>query len=319
MHDSRYAYAQLMITHNDKIMSLFAKVHTTSNKHSSPSEHLFGRMSLLTQARRLILLLLASALISGCSPKRKSNGIDPNLANQQVQELYTKAKRALDAGNYSFAIEYYRALEAAFPFGEYTEQAKLDMIFAFDKTQQIEKAIEASDNFISLYPTHKNVDYAYYMKGVASFEKKTGRVDRFIKGSNGSVRDPKPLNDSMQAFDELLKRYPDSIYADDAKQRIVYLRNALAERELAVAQFYYDNETYVAAVNRCKHIVYRYETSPAVEGALKLMEKAYVEMGLNDLAKSTHAILLENFPNNDKSVYKKKRGFFKSLNPFGKD
>ncbi len=267
---------------------------------------------------KLLTLLLAAAIISGCSGKKKNSAVNTELAQQQqVQELYAKAKKALDAGNYSFAIDYYRALEAAFPFGEYTEQAKLDMIFAFDKTQQVDRAISAADNFISLYPTHQNVDYAYYMKGVASFEKKSGKIDRYLKGGKGSIRDPKPYNDSMEAFEELLKRYPQSKYADDAKQRIVFIRNALAKRELAVAQFYFNNRTYVAAVNRCKHIIYRFETSPSVEPALILMEKAYVEMGLDDLAESTHKVLLENFPDNQKEVYKKKKGFFSRLNPFG--
>lgn len=314
--NSRYAYAQLMITHNDNVMSFLTALSSFSFSGQKNTKVSRSSSHGLTHA---LVLIMATAVISGCSAKRKSGGIDQDLAQQQVQELYGKAKRALDSGNYSFAIDYYRALEAAFPFGEYTEQAKLDMIFAFDKIEQIERAVEAADNFISLYPTHKNVDYAYYMKGVASFEKKTGRVDKYIKGSAGAVRDPKPYKDSMEAFEELLKRYPSSKYAPDARQRMVYIRNALAERELAVAQFYYDNRTYVAAVNRCKHIVYRFETSPAVEGALILMEKAYVEMGLSDLAASTHDVLLENFPDNNKEVYKKKKSFFGRLNPFGKD
>lgn len=319
-----------MITHNDNFMSLLTVLSSfISVPRAKRSEMSFRPTNASALApissnsgfsnrgiTKLAIFLLSAVIISGCSPKQKNGGIDQNLARQQVEELYSKANKALGAGNYSFAIDHYRALEAAFPFGEYTEQAKLDMIFAFDKTQQPEKAIEAADNFISLYPTHKNVDYAYYMKGVATFEKKAGRVDKFIKGSNGSVRDPKPYKDSMDAFEELLKRYPDSKYADDSKQRIVYIRNALAERELAVAQFYFDNKTYVAAVNRCKHIVYRFETSPAVEGALKLMEKAYVEMGLTDLAQSTHEVLLDNFPNNQKGIYKKKKSLFGRLNPF---
>lgn len=288
----------------------------TQAMQTKPSRVSRARQSISQSLLRGTLLLLAVALISGCSGKKKNQGVNQDLAKQQVEELYSKAKRALDSGNYSFAIDYYRALEAAFPFGEYTEQAKLDMIFAFDKTQQPDKAIEAADNFISLYPTHKNVDYAYYMKGVATFEKKSGRIDKFIKGNKGSVRDPKPYKDSMDAFEELLKRYPQSAYADDAKQRMVFIRNALAKRELAVAQFYFDNQTYVAAVNRCKHIIYRFETSPAVEGALKLMEKSYVEMGLDDLAASTHEVLLANFPDNEKGIYKKKKGFFGRLNPF---
>lgn len=264
----------------------------------------------------LISLLLAAALIAGCSSKNKDTGINQDYAQQQVEELYNKGKKALNIGNYIFAIDYYRALEASFPFGEYTEQAKLDMIYAFNKTQQSDKAIKAADNFISLYPTHKNVDYAYFMKGVATFEKKASRLDKYIKGNKQGLRDPKPYQDSLNAFNELLKRFPESKYAEDAKQRIVYIRNALANRELAVAQFYFDNKTYVAAVNRCKHIIYRFETSPAVEGALVLLEKSYIEMGLNDLATSTRGILLANFPDNNSQVHKKKENFFDKLNPF---
>jgi len=261
------------------------------------------------------VLLLASA-ISACGGNKKKGGIDQNLAQQQLEDLYNKGKQALDRGNYSFAVEYYRALEAAYPYGELTEQAKLDMMFALDKNNQVEQAVAAADNFIKLYPTHKNVDYAYYMKGVASFEKKAGRLDKFIKGGRKTIRDPKPLRDSQSAFEELIKRYPDSVYADDAKQRIVFIRNALAERELHVAEFYFQNETYVAAVNRAKTIVFKYETSPAVEGALVLMEKAYIEMGLTDLATSTRQVLIDNFPNNKETYQKKRKGIFARLNPF---
>ena len=267
---------------------------------------------------KLILVLCLATTVSACGGNKKKGGIDEDLAKQQLQELYNKGKEALDKGNYGFAIDYYRALEANYPYGELTEQAKLDMMFAFDKTNQIEKAVAAADNFIKLYPTHKNVDYAYYMKGVASFEKKAGRIDKFIKGGQGgkAIRDPKPLRGSQNAFEELIKRYPDSIYTSDAEQRIVFIRNALAERELYVAQFYFESETYVATVNRCKTIIYKYETSPAVEGALILMEKAYIEMGLDKLAVSTRKVLAENFPQTDRTQYKKKKGFFSRLNPF---
>lgn len=267
-------------------------------------------------ARKLLCLMIFSALLVGCAGKKKTQ---ENLAQQQVEQLYNKGKSALNSGNYQFAIDYYRALESNFPYGEYTEQAKLDMIFAFDKSNQIKEAVEAAENFIRLYPTHKNVDYAYYMKGVASFEKKQGRVDRFMKGGKSVIRDPEPLRDSLNAFNDLITRYPNSVYTPDARQRIVYIRNQLAERELGVAQFYFDAKTYVATVNRCKSIIYQYETSPAVEGALVLMEKAYLEMGLEDLAASTHAVLVENFPEyTDTSFKKKKRGALSRLNPFRK-
>ena len=265
---------------------------------------------------KIAIVVALAASVSACGGKKKQGGVDQNLAQQQLEELYSKGKQALDRGNYGFAIDYYRALETAYPYGELTEQAKLDMLFALDKSNQIERAVVAADNFIKLYPTHKNVDYAYYMKGVASFEKKASRLDKFIKGGRKTIRDPKPLRDSEAAFEELIKRYPDSVYADDAKQRIVFIRNALAERELHVAEFYFQNETYVAAVNRAKTIIFKYETSPAVEGALLLMEKSYIEMGLTDLAVSTRAVLLDNFPENKDKYKKKRKGLFARLNPF---
>lgn len=270
-------------------------------------------MSVLNTRKILILVSLA-IVVSGCAGKKKTQD---NLAQQQVEELYTKGKKALNVGNYSFATQYFQALEANYPYGEYTEQAKLDMIFAYNKSGKIEKTVEAAENFIKLYPTHKNVDYAYYMKGVASFERKQSSIDRFMKGGKKAVRDPQPYRDSEEAFSDLIKRYPQSIYAEDAKLRVIFIQNALAERELAVAQFYFDSRTFVAAVNRCKTIIYKYETSPAVEGALVLMEKAYVEMGLTDLAKSTHKVLLENFPDSQKEPFEvKKKSILSRLNPF---
>lgn len=270
-------------------------------------------MSVL-RVRNLAILLCAGILISGCAGKKKT---EDNLARQQVEQLYNKGLQAMRAGNYKFAIDYYRALESNYPYGEYTEQAKLDMIFALNKSGKTEAAIEAADNFVKLYPTHKNVDYAYYMKGVATFDRKMSRIDKFMKGGKRAVRDPKPLRDSETAFNELIRRYPNSVYSEDARQRIVYIRNELAERELAVAQFYYDNETYVAAVNRCKTVIYTYETTPAVEKALILMEKAYLEMGLAELAQSTRGVLLANFPDNASNAPRKeKKGFFSRLNPF---
>ena len=256
----------------------------------------------------MMAVLVVAALISGCSSSSKKKNLNgQEIARQQVEDIYNRGKNALDRGNYSFAIEYYQALQTAYPYGMHTEQAKLDMIFAFDKLGQIDRAVDMANNFISLYPTHQNVDYAYYMKGVASFEKKASRLDRLISGGNKAIRDPQPFRDSEAAFSELLKRYPQSAYADDAKQRMVYINNALAERELAIAQFYYDTNVYVAALNRCKTVIYQYETSPSVQGALALMERTYLEMGMKDLASTTHEVLVSNFPETQTEPFKAQR------------
>jgi outer membrane protein assembly factor BamD len=265
--------------------------------------------------RVLKSLFLLSVIILGVTACSSTKENDPDLlAQQQAQELYTRAKEALDNGNYSFAIDYYRALEASYPFGPLTEQGKLDLIYAYDKLGQRLNAVESADNFIQLYPAHQNIDYAYYMKGVANFTKKQSGLDTFIKGNQGQVRNLKALQDSMSAFEELLKRYPNSVYAADAKQRIIYLRNELAKKELSIASFYFDDGAYVAAVNRAKNVVYKYETTPAVEDALILLEKCYLKMGMTDLAKSTRAILAQNFPDYaSTSNETDKPGFFKRL------
>lgn len=264
-------------------------------------------------SKKFVVALFVCAVLAGCASSKKK---EEELGQQQVEQLYQKGKKALDVGNYDFAIKYFHALEANYPYGKHTEQAKLDLIFAYNKAGKAAQAVEAAENFIKLYPTHKNVDYAYFMKGVATFDKKESRIDRFVKGGKLSARDPKPLRDSQKAFEELIKRYPNSVYSKDAKQRLVYIQNELASRELAIAQFYYDSKTFVAAVNRCKAIIYSYETSPVVEDALKLMEKSYVEMGLDELAKNTREVLLLNFPENSSNApATRKRNFFSRLNP----
>ena len=244
---------------------------------------------------RLLLIIFSTLLLSSCASKRDIG----DLGQSDVESLYNRAKTSLDRGDYNFAIDYYRALEASYPYGDYTEQAKLDMIYALNKTNQGSAAIDVANNFTTLYPTHPNVDYAYYMKGVANFEKKRSAIDRFITGKNLAVRDPKPYRDSEAAFNELLRRFPESIYADDAKQRLVFLRNAQADREMAIANYYFNNDVYVAALNRAKTVIYQYETSPAVEEALIMMQKSYLAMGMEDLAYSTHEVLVRNFLENN--------------------
>jgi len=271
---------------------------------------------------KIVLLVVAALFISGCASKKKKDILSQEeqieLLQQKVEEFYAKGKKNLNKGNYTKAVEQFTVLQRIFPFGDFTEQSKLETIFALDKLQEREAAVKVANDFISLYPTHPNVDYAYYMKGVSMFEKKSGRMAKFLNGGNRNViRDPQGLRDSQASFEELVKRYPESKYTPDAQQRLVFIANKLAKRELDIAQFYFDNDTYLAAVNRCKTVIYQYENTPSVEGALVLMEKSYARMGLNELAESTHEMLMTNFPDN-KEVFAsaKKKSFLSRLNPF---
>ncbi len=241
---------------------------------------------------KFILVLSSLALLVGCSllgdPKDAT-------ADWSIERLYSEAKEALDSGIYETAIKYYEQLEARDPFGKYAQQAQLDMIYAYYKFEEPDSAIVAADRFIKLYPRHSHVDYAYYIKGLVNFERNQGILARFLP-LDRSQRDQGAARQSFYDFAQLVKQFPQSKYSEDAKQRMVYLRNILAEYELHVARFYLKRGAYVAAANRAKTIVQSYQQTPSVPEALVILAKSYKIMELNELSESTLRVLKLNFP-----------------------
>lgn len=210
-----------------------------------------------------------------------------------VTKLYAEAADELDAGNYSRAVEYYEKLEARFPFGRYAMQSQLDVAYAHYKADEPESAIAAADRFIKLYPQNPFVDYAYYLKGIVNYNRSVGFLDRYIP-TDASQRDPGSALDAFQDFAELIRLFPDSKYAPDARQRMVYLRNNLAKNEVHVARYYMKRQAYVAAANRCSYVLERYQRTSAVEGALEVMIDAYKNLGEDQLAADAERVLALN-------------------------
>ena len=244
-----------------------------------------------------ITLLFTLCLLlnfSGCSSLAELQDV-----NWPADRLYLKAKEELDAGGYDDAIKYYELLEARHPFGKYAQQAQLDIIYAYYKFNEPESAIMAADRFIKLYPRHAHVDYAYYLKGLVNFERNQSTLDRLL-GLDRSQREQSAAMQSFQKFSELVARFPDSKYRADARQRMIYLRNMLAEHELHVAKFYMKRGAYVAAANRASNVIKSYQRAPAIPDALVTLAKAYKIMGLNDLSESALKVLKLNYPNHEK-------------------
>ncbi|HEC13919.1 MAG TPA: outer membrane protein assembly factor BamD [Acidiferrobacteraceae bacterium] len=233
-----------------------------------------------------------------------------------AQQFYNAGKDSLNDGDYEDAIKYYEGLEARYPYGRYAQQAQIEIAYAYYKFGEPESAIAAADRFIRLHPTHPNVDYTYYLKGLAHFSTKRGFLDRFAGEPDLSDRDPQGVRAAFESFRELVNRYPNSRYAIDAADRMAYLLNALARHDIRVAQYYMDRGAYVAVINRSKHVIENYQRAPAVEDALGMMATAYLNIGLNKLAADTTRVLKKNFPN---SVYlksgtdKQKRGLLSRL------
>jgi outer membrane protein assembly factor BamD len=245
---------------------------------------------------RRIAIVLAALALGGCSWL----GMDElfqkdNTAKWDADRLYAEARAELSAGNWVKAREYYQKLEARYPFGRHAQQALMEIAYTYYKEGETAQAVQTADRFIRQYPNNPNVDYMYYLKGLAGFGEETGLLGRLMS-QDISQRDAKGARESYDAFRELVTRYPDSKYADDARARMRYLINSLAKAELSAANFYYVRKGYIAAIQRAQIVVRDFQTSPAAEDALILMAKSYQALEMPDLQADVERVLALNFP-----------------------
>jgi len=247
----------------------------------------------------VLLLSCGSLILSGC----KSSGDTKydETRNWSAERLYNEAKEELLGNNFKKAIEYYEKLEARFPYGRYSQQAQLEVGYAYFKDREPAQALAAADRFIKLHPDHPSVDYAYYLKGLVNFNEDLGLFGG-LSNQDPSERDPKAMRESFDAFRELVVRFPESRYAADATARMRYLVNSMANFETSVAYYYMRRKAYVAAVSRAQGVLLDYPQSPAVERALAIMVKSYDAMGMSELRDDTDRLLKFNFPNTKYAV-----------------
>ncbi len=241
------------------------------------------------QVKRL-LLIATLALTAACSSNK--HVVDENLSEG---ELYKQAQQQLKNRSYSSAVDTLKALESRYPFGNYAEQAQLELIYAYFQNDEAEASRAAADRFIRLHPQHADADYAYYLKGLASFNQDRGLTARFLP-LDMTKRDPGAARDSFNEFAQLVNRYPHSRYAPDAKARMIYLRNLLAAYEIHVAHYYLKRHAYVAAANRGRYVVENFQETPAVSAGLAVMTESYQHLGLEELAATSLATLKLNYP-----------------------
>ena len=265
----------------------------------------------MMQLFRILALFAALALALGGCASTGDKGLSKEDEEKNASSLYIEAKQALDAGDYETAIKRLESLEARFPFGKYAQQAQLDIAYAYYRFDEPDSAIAAADRFIKLYPRHPKVDYAYYMKGVIKFNLTRSWFDRF-PGQDPAKRDTDSARRAFQYFAEMVQRFPNSSYAEDAVERMAYLRNNLARSEIFAAKHYMERGAYVAALNRAKHVLERFQRTPSCADALVVTVQAYRKLALDDLAEDTLRILELNYPERDEiAVF---RGKKKELN-----
>ncbi len=238
----------------------------------------------------IALLTVALLLVAGCSKDDKNEDLEAS-----EMALYESANNSLRASNYQDAVSKLQILEARFPFGRYAEQAQLEIIYAYYKSGQSEAARAAADRFIRLHPRHPNVDYAYYLRGLASFDEDANFLAKIFP-IDPSSRDPGAARDSFNDFSQLLRRFPNSEYAPDAQKRMKYLRNLLASAEIHVARYYIRRGAYIAAANRGRYVFENFQETVAVPDGLAIMVESYQLLGRDDLAGDALLVLSTNFP-----------------------
>lgn len=256
----------------------------------------------LDRVSRLLLAgILALGLAAGC---RSHRGDVPD-AKSGPDILYKRAGTDLKNQNFGEAIKTLEALQSRFPFSDQARQARLDLIYAYYKTHSVDQAVDASDTFVRENPASPRVDYAIYMKGLVYFERQPNFIERYFH-VDLSERTPVDSVKAFEAFTTLIKRYPHSEYVNDARQRMIYLRNRLANFELHVAQYYMRRGAYVGALNRAKYAIENYDGSPAIEPCLAIMVQAYRALKMDDLAANAEKVYRDNYPGDVKLIEKKK-------------
>ncbi|MBV2090484.1 MAG: outer membrane protein assembly factor BamD [Candidatus Thiodiazotropha sp. (ex Ctena orbiculata)] len=236
-----------------------------------------------------ILLIM---LLTGCALPEQA---DPTK-NWSASKFYSEAKTYMLDGEYDLAIKYYNGLQARYPFGRYAIQSQLDIIYAHYKNGEADSAIAASDRFIKLNPQSQYVDYAYYMKGLANYNRNQSFLSSILP-TDSSERDAGAALDSFNDFAELIRRYPDSKYSADAHQRMLYLRNNLSKYQIHIAKYYMKRGAYLAAANRANRVITQFQRTDSVQQALEIMIDAYSRLGLTELAKDAQRVLALNLEN----------------------
>ena len=240
----------------------------------------------------LLVSLTAALLLSACAG---SDGQKDDTDIWSEAKLYSEATDKLNDGDFAKCGKYFDKLEARFPFGPYSQQAQINAAYCYWKASEQAQALVAIDRFIKLHQGSSNLDYAYYLRGLITFNDDLGWLGKFT-GQDLSERDPQAAKDAFESFKIVVERFPNSKYAPDALDRMRYIVNSLAEADIIVARFYYQRGAYLASANRAQLVIRDYDRAPAVEEALYILYKSYQKLGMVELSNDTARVFKLNFP-----------------------
>lgn len=242
-------------------------------------------MILANSLMRHLFLIFLSALLFSCAGADKDE-----TADYTAKELYDEAQSAINSAEFQTAVKHLEALEARFPFDPYAKQAQLDIAYAYYKFEELDSATSAVERFARLHPRDPHMDYVYYLKGLINFNRGQGLLDTWFP-REPSKHDPAVLEQAFSDFSSLVRRFPNSQYAGDAHQRMIYIRNQLAEKEILIARFYVKRKSWLSAAKRAQTVLERFPNTIWTKDALDIMLLSYQKLGLNDLAADTQRVI----------------------------
>ena len=271
-------------------------------------------------ARIALLLLIVALAGTGCARMGKMFKKDANNEGQPVETLYNKAHTQMTSGNYGTAEETFKRLIAQYPYGVYAEQALMETAYAQYKSGKNDEAVSSIDRFLRTYPTHKQVPYMYYLRGLANQARNTVFLQRVFSLDMAS----RDLAAPMQAYSDfgiVVERFGNSRYAEDARQRMVFLRNQFARHELNTAVYYLRRGAWVAASERAKYLLETYPQSEYQNDAVAVLAETYTRLGNTALADDAKRVLMQNDPAHPwlAGGWPKDTSIFQRLNPFARE
>lgn len=247
--------------------------------------------------RLLSLLLVVAVAGTGCSRVGKMFKKDKDAdEGQPVEAIYQKAHTSMTNGNWASAEVSFKRLVAQYPYGPYTEQALIETAYAQYKSGKHDDAISSIDRFIRTYPTHRNIAYLYYLRGLVNSSRDTVFLQRVWR-LDVSRRDLATPTQAYNDFLIVLERYPNSRYAEDSRKRMMVLRDTFARHELDASLYYLRRTADVAAADRAKYLLETYPQSRYQYDAVAVLLTAYERLGNQTLAADARRVLQQNDPN----------------------
>lgn len=250
---------------------------------------------MLARARLSVVpVLLAASLLAACSSTKE----DDKTAAWSPNRIYAEAREEMNSGGYDKAVPLLEKLEGRAAGTPLAQQAQLDRAYAYYRQGEQAQALATLERFIKLHPSSPALDYALYLRGIVNFNDDLGMFS-WLTRQDLSERDQKAAKESFEAFKELVARFPESKYTPDARSRMTYIVNSLAQYEVHVARYYFSRGAYVAAVNRAQNALADYRDVPALEEALYILMRSYDALGMAQLRDDTRRVLEKNYPGSD--------------------